>query len=109
LGHAIEKVSGFRLKHGEAVAIGTVHAARLASRMGITVDPGLSQAIERTLGGLGLPVTIPEGLDRNSILQAMSFDKKKAGGMIRWVLPVRIGEVQIGVPVADPWLTEDSN
>jgi 3-dehydroquinate synthase len=101
LGHAIEKVSGYRLKHGEAVAIGMVHAARL-SRLNGYAQEGLPGVIASTLEGLGLPTEIPGWLDRGSILNVMRFDKKKAGGRLRWVLPVRIGEVVVRVAVEDP-------
>ena len=100
LGHAIEKVSGYRLKHGEAVAIGILHAARLAQRQGIAQDDLTDQILD-VLRGFDLPTEIPSDLDPYLIRQAMGYDKKKAGGKLRWVLPVRIGEVKIGIPVAD--------
>lgn len=95
LGHALEIASDFRLKHGEAVAIGMVHAARLAERRGLA-QPGLARRIESTLDGLGLPVAVPGGLERERILAAAGLDKKRAGGKARLVLPLRIGEAQWG-------------
>jgi len=100
LGHAIELVSDFRLKHGEAVAVGMVFAARLAERMDIAED-GLTGEIASALQGLGLPVEMPDGLDRERVLQAMGHDKKRAGGVVRFVLPVRIGEAVWGMDVGD--------
>jgi 3-dehydroquinate synthetase len=101
LGHAVEQASGFHLKHGEAVAIGTAYAARLSRSLGIAKD-GVPDAITEVLIGLGLPVEIPTWIGREQIRQAMGFDKKKASGRLRWVLPVRIGEVMVGVEVDDP-------
>ena len=98
LGHAVETVSGYHLRHGEAVAIGLVGEARLAERIGLA-RPGLASAIRNTLLGLGLPVSIPAEMDRSLILAAMQFDKKKAGGSLRFALPVAIGEAQTGVVV----------
>jgi 3-dehydroquinate synthase len=96
LGHALEIASDFQLKHGEAVAIGMVQAARLAERRGLA-QPGLAQEIETVLNDLGLPTVIPPGLERERILTAARLDKKRAGGQARLVLPQRIGEVQWGL------------
>jgi 3-dehydroquinate synthase len=101
LGHAVEVVSGYGLKHGEGVAIGMVQAARLAERLGMA-EQGLAQTIQNALQGLGLPVEIPPGLDAARLLAAMGLDKKRAGGKLRLVLPVRIGEVRWGVEVERP-------
>ena len=100
VGHAIELVSGFRLRHGEAVAIGMVAEARLAERLGLAKN-GLSIQIADALQALGLPEEIPSDLSQADILKAMQVDKKKAAGVIRFALPVAIGKVQTGVEVED--------
>ncbi|NUM46041.1 MAG: 3-dehydroquinate synthase [Anaerolineales bacterium] len=100
VGHAVEWVSGFRLRHGEAVAIGMVAEARIAERMGLAAR-GLADEIADCLRGVGLPTEIPLELDRAAILRTMQVDKKKAGGKVKFALPVRIGEVQVGVEVGD--------
>ena len=105
-GHALEQVSGYRLRHGEGVAIGMVAAARLAERLGVGT-PGVAGEIQGALQGLGLPVEIPADLDRGRILQAMGVDKKKQGGRVRFVLPVRVGEVRTGFVIDDMgWLAQ---
>ena len=96
IGHAVELVSGFSTLHGEAVAIGMVAEARLADHLAVA-DPGLSDALEKALTALGLPIEIPENLDRNKIISTMRLDKKKKSGVIRFALPVKIGEVKVGV------------
>jgi shikimate kinase / 3-dehydroquinate synthase len=98
IGHAVEQASGFSLRHGEAVAIGLVHEARLAERLGLA-EPGLGDRIRDTLLGLGLPVEIPAGLDEKTILAALRLDKKRQAGTVRFALPIRIGEVRYGVEV----------
>jgi 3-dehydroquinate synthase len=100
LGHAIELASSFKLKHGEAVAIGMVAAARLAEKSGLA-QSGLAAQIGSTLAALGLPVEIPPGLDTQQVRDAMSRDKKRAGGKARLVLPLQIGLVRWGVEMAD--------
>jgi 3-dehydroquinate synthase len=100
IGHAVELVSGFQLLHGEAVAIGTAAEARLAERLAVA-GPGLAERITETLSALGLPVEIPPEMDRADLIRAMRVDKKKSAGVVRFALPVRIGEVKVGVEVKD--------
>ena len=98
LGHAVELVSGFQLRHGEAVAIGMVAEARLAERLEIA-ETGMADEIERVLRGLGLPVEIPAGMEPQAVLSAIQLDKKRLEGSVRFALPVRLGEVRVGVNV----------
>ena len=101
LGHALEAVSEYRIRHGEGVAIGMVAAARLSERIGIAQD-GLASEIEACLLNLGLPVSIPSDLSHSQLMAAMQYDKKRRHGRQRLVLPVRIGEVRWGFEVDDP-------
>lgn len=90
IGHAIEKVGGYRrLRHGEAVAVGMVGAALLGERVG-TCSSDLAERVRRAVGHVGLPTASP-GLDPESLLQAISLDKKAARGRVHWVLPVEVG------------------
>jgi 3-dehydroquinate synthase len=100
IGHAIELASDFRLRHGEAVALGMVVEAQMAEEMGLA-EPGLSETIASLLADVGLPTEIPTDLATDKILQAMQLDKKRAGSRVRFALPVRIGEVKVGVEVDD--------
>jgi shikimate kinase/3-dehydroquinate synthase len=92
LGHAIEAVSNYKIRHGEAVSIGMVASARLAERLGIA-ERGVEAIIRDTLQGLGLPTEIPGGIDRERLRDVMMLDKKRASGKIQMIMPVRIGEV----------------
>jgi shikimate kinase / 3-dehydroquinate synthase len=99
VGHAIELVSKFRLRHGEAVAIGMVAEAKLAERL-LVANKGLAGMISKVLTTLGLPVQIPRELPREEIIRAMKVDKKKNAKTIRFALPVEIGKVEL-VDVTD--------
>ncbi len=105
-GHALELVSGFALRHGEAVAIGMVVAARLAERLGRTAHNGLSEELSQRLAQIGLPTAVPANLDKRAIVQAMHVDKKRRGGRVQFVLPLQIGEVVTGVEVDDALILE---
>ena len=96
IGHGVEAASGFRLRHGEAVAVGMVAEARLAARLGLA-SPNLAEEIAAVLKAWRLPTAIPAGLDTEAIWQAMRHDKKKAAGKLRFALPVRVGEVRVGI------------
>ncbi len=98
VGHGVELASGFRIRHGEAVAIGMVAETRLAENIGLAT-PGLAEEIAAVLAELDLPTEIPPELDSGEIIAAMQRDKKKSGGVVRFALPVAIGEVRVGVEV----------
>nr|PZN37310.1 MAG: 3-dehydroquinate synthase [Bacillota bacterium] len=83
------------LLHGECVAIGLVAAARLSARSGVLAQPDLPERLEALLRRFGLPVRLPPGVDPAAVEAAMAYDKKATGGQLRWVLPVRIGQVQV--------------
>jgi shikimate kinase/3-dehydroquinate synthase len=99
VGHAVELVSKFKLRHGEAIAIGTVAEAKYALRVGLT-GVGLVEAVTETFKSLGLPVQIPEEMPREEIIRAMRVDKKKNAKAVRFALPVEIGKVEL-VEVTD--------
>jgi 3-dehydroquinate synthase len=92
--HALEALSGYgELLHGEAVAIGMLCASRLAERLG-RVDAALCERQRRLLAALGLPTQVPP-LDHDQILRTMMHDKKVQHGRLRFVLPTRMGHVEL--------------
>jgi 3-dehydroquinate synthase len=92
--HALETVTGYgTFLHGEAVAIGMLCASRLAESLG-RIDHEATRRQHDLLLALGLPVTVPD-LDRQMLLDAMQHDKKTVGGQLRFVLPTRIGHVEL--------------
>ncbi|HET7692394.1 MAG TPA: shikimate kinase [Gemmatimonadota bacterium] len=94
VGHALEAAADGGLTHGEAVAIGLVSAARLSAGLGVS-DPGLVERIASALAALGLPTAPPPALDPARVLALARQDKKRRGGALHAVLPVRPGETTI--------------
>lgn len=92
--HALETVSGYgRLLHGEAVAIGMHMAARLAVQLGrINADLALRQ--QQLLELLELPTHFA-GANPHELWQAMQHDKKVEHGRLRFILPDRLGHVEL--------------
>ena len=90
-GHALEQVSHYAIRHGEAVAIGMVAATQLSAAMGCCTRDLLPR-VERVLTRLGLP-TRTQGYAVDEIMAAMGHDKKRAGKTLRFVLPRAVGDV----------------
>ncbi|MBK9053483.1 MAG: 3-dehydroquinate synthase [Chloroflexi bacterium] len=89
--HAIEQVSGYQVSHGEAVAMGLVAAAVLSHHLGHG-SPSLPYQTEQILTHVGLPIRIPTHLPPEAIFQAMTHDKKKSAGQLRFVLLHKPGQ-----------------
>jgi 3-dehydroquinate synthase len=93
LGHALERLAGYRgLRHGEAVALGMVFAARVAEALGLA-RPGLADGHVELLAALGLPVG-GVSLDPDQVLAAMATDKKQRKGL-RLVLLRDLGQPEV--------------
>jgi 3-dehydroquinate synthase len=98
LGHALERLAGYRgLRHGEAVALGMVFAARVAEAIGLA-RPGLADGHVELLAAVGLPVGGVR-LDPDRVLAAMATDKKQRRGL-RLVLLRELGQPEV-VPAPD--------
>lgn len=104
VGHAVEVASGFQLRHGEAVAVGLVAAARIAEASQLA-SANLTEATRLGLQRLGLPTRAP-GLDPDHIFTLMKRDKKKAEGQLKFVLAKQPGDLVRGVVVSDALLVE---
>lgn len=90
-GHAIERCCP-QYAHGEAVAIGIVAAARMATGKGIA-ELGLAERIAADFTAIGLPVEAP--VEEAQLRQAILQDKKRQGDTIRFILPENIGKARI--------------
>lgn len=84
--HAIERVTGYAWRHGEAVAVGCVFAAEAARALG-RLDPAVVALHRQALSAAGLPVSFERGAGRfEELVRAMASDKKVRAGRIRMVL-----------------------
>jgi len=63
------------LRHGEAVAVGLIYAARLARRLG-RIDDDRVALHRRVVAGFDLPGELPPGTDPEVIVSFMARDKK---------------------------------
>lgn len=93
-GHAIERVSDYAIRHGEAVAIGMVFVAELAHQEGL-IDEALVARHRKVLSQLNLPISLANiagGGNWESLYAAMALDKKSRGSSIRFVTLQKVGE-----------------
>lgn len=111
-GHAYETAAGYgRLLHGEAVAIGMDRAAALAARLG-RIPQDLVGRQRSLLEAFGLPTRGPGAgsgagaAEIERLVGIMRCDKKSVAGRLRFVLPARMGSVEI-VPDVDERLVRD--
>ena len=92
VGRAIETVSNYRLLHGESVAIGLVAQAMLSESLGYMTQEQVDRVIA-LLQKAGLPVSIPDYIDREELVKKLYTDKKVRNGKLRFVLQKGIGDV----------------
>jgi 3-dehydroquinate synthetase len=90
LGHALEVESGYRLPHGEAVALGLRAVVAIAEGRG--AEPHLGERIDASLARLGF--RLHHRFDRAATIRALGTDKKRDRGRIRWILPMAVGRVE---------------
>lgn len=100
LAHGVEVLSNYTLRHGEAVAIGMLFAARLGEALGITPG-GLSGRVGRLVRAAGLPWEVPPEMAPEDLLAVMRHDKKAISGKLTFVLPVAPGKVEIFKDIAE--------
>lgn len=96
LGHAIEKDSNYKLRHGEAISIGMVYAAELSREL-LGLADEVVELHRILLGNYKLPTSYPRSR-WSSLVQLLLKDKKVKQGKVRF-----IGISKIGKPV---WLED---
>jgi 3-dehydroquinate synthase len=99
VGHALESASALSadpLRHGEAVGLGMIAAARLGAALG-PGDPSLEARLTSLLPRLGLPVDLDRRLDA-ATLERLQVDKKRTGATLKLVVVDRIGST-VMVPI----------
>jgi len=90
VGHAIETLSEYKLKHGEAVAIGMFMAGRISNKMGMISNDELYR-MKDVLERVGLSTKLPD-VDIHQLINIMKHDKKVLAGKIRFILLNSIGK-----------------
>lgn len=98
-GHALEKLSGFTIYHGEGVSVGLCVAALAAEKKGLC-PAGVYAELRELLAGAGLPVTT--GFTAAQIAENAMNDKKRKGDTLTVVLPTGRGRSELfPIPAAE--------
>ena len=98
LGHALEVTHGYALKHGQAVALGLLAAARVSERLGLTTLD-LEAQVRTALEAARLPTDLDAYLAperRPGLTEAMARDKKRgAQQRITYIGLADLGEPRV--------------
>jgi 3-dehydroquinate synthase len=97
MAHALEKATGYGIRHGEAVALGMVYVAELA-RLAGRLDDAAAQRHEAVLASVGLPTrfhAVGVRAPFDELLATMRVDKKARGSHLRFVVLDGIGRPAI--------------
>jgi 3-dehydroquinate synthase len=96
IGHAIETINNFRIKHGIAVGIGMIKEAMISNKLGMLSGNDCSRII-RLINSFGIK---DKNYNKSKILKAMQSDKKNSKDKnlhisIPFILPKKIGKFEI--------------
>ncbi|MDP2208967.1 MAG: 3-dehydroquinate synthase [Bacteroidota bacterium] len=98
IGHAVEKLSHYKIPHGAAVSIGMVAEAEMAFRLKI-LDRKSVVKLKMLLTHLGLPIDLPKNYSVPDYVKATQTDKKAVEDKILYTLIDKIGSGVIDVPL----------
>ncbi|MCR5581951.1 MAG: 3-dehydroquinate synthase [Pseudobutyrivibrio sp.] len=90
IGHAIEKLSDFKLGHGQCVGLGMVSASYLSNKLGLITSDEVDDIIN-TIKLFNMPTNV-SALDAKEVLAATKSDKKMQGSKIKFTILKAIGE-----------------
>lgn len=97
IGHAIEKAMDFKWLHGECVAIGSVAAAFISWKKGY-IEMEDYYEIRDMFVPFNLPISI-DGIDAESILNNIKYDKKHNGSTLNFISLKKVGKAFIDTTV----------
>ncbi len=108
--HALEKISGYKCLHGEAVSVGMKISGWISVKKGFWNEDEWRRQ-NRLLESLGLPLKMDFEISVEDLIEAFYYDKKAEGGVIMFVLPRRIGEMALvnggyKIPISEGELRE---
>jgi 3-dehydroquinate synthase len=92
IGHALEKISGYHLLHGYAVALGILVEAKISQLSGILSEDNFLKIVH-LFERLNIHGDELKKFDVEAIIQATKNDKKNKEGRVRYVLLKKLGEI----------------
>lgn len=101
IGHAVEHLLGYELRHGECVALGIIAENELACARGL-LDRSVADRIRSLLARFGLPARLPRALSAEQVIEVTRLDKKVTGGAVNFILLPELGRPERVADVSDP-------
>ena len=99
-GHVIENLCGYgEYLHGEAISIGMRIAGEISAARGFWKNIELDRQ-NQLIKGYELPIEIQK-IKKNKVLKILMGDKKVREGKMRFILPSKIGKVEIHTDIED--------
>ena len=100
IGHAIEHLFEYELRHGECVGLGILVENELARARGI-LDRVCAARIAALIAAFGLPTCLPRSVDPTSIISRCRMDKKVHGGAVRYIFATALGSTSRAEDIRD--------
>ena len=91
IGHALEHLLGYELRHGECVALGMLAENELACARGWLGRPEADR-VRNLLARLGLPVALAQPVQPDDVWAACQVDKKVRDAAVHFVLVRSVGD-----------------
>lgn len=91
VGHAIEAASDYKIRHGEAVAIGMIIESKISTELNL-LPQNVSDAITQILCSYEMPLKWPEDIKAEQLMNYFKLDKKNLNNEIYCVMLEDIGK-----------------
>ena len=92
IGHGVEKLSNYEIKHGLGVAKGLSYIAKLSARQG-WCSKDVADSIDEILATWGFDIEVP--YTGEDLFNCIVNDKKRKSNEIDLIIPVEIGKCEI--------------
>ena len=99
IGHAVESATGFSISHGRAVAVGMICEAKVGVRLGYT-STDVPKTLIHSLSSYGLITRIDVAGVMDSIINAVTRDKKRSGNYLKLPVVTDVGKwelIKVGI------------
>jgi 3-dehydroquinate synthase len=100
IGHALEHLLGYELRHGECVGLGMIVENELARMRGMLTGE-IGARIATLIARLGLPTRLPRALAAAEVAKTCRLDKKVRGGAVNFVLLRGLGAPERVADISD--------
>ena len=92
--NAIEGLSEFKLRHGEAVALGIYMSAMISEKMGFLSKKEVEQQKE-LLNAVRLPLSLPSKINKENFIELLRRDKISLDETITMIALIKMGKFKI--------------